>query len=232
MILFYIDESGTGLKDQQSPYFVLACIAFPADDWHSVDSQVTTLKRQMISWANPEDFEIKGRDMRRGEKLFKGQKWSDRVKAMHSVAQLISNLPCDVFAVQVDKRDLPQDIGSDDLYRLSMSCLLNEIEGYLAKVDQAGMLMFDMRSDLHSSVQDRRVVDAYRNWSSLRIGNNRLIELPWFGFSAFYAGLQLADFSAYMIDYAWNERMRGQENPDMQKTYQIFQHKVRLLQIP
>ena len=33
MILFYIDESGTGLKDRRTPYFVLATIGFPTDVW-------------------------------------------------------------------------------------------------------------------------------------------------------------------------------------------------------
>jgi len=73
MLLFYIDESGTGLEDKQTPFFVLAAVAIPADQWQSVDSRTTTLKRRLVSWAKSEDFEIKGRDLRRGEKLFKNR---------------------------------------------------------------------------------------------------------------------------------------------------------------
>jgi hypothetical protein len=69
MLLFYIDESGTGLKDTRTPFFVLAAVAIHVRDWQEVDSQIAGLKRRLISWAKPEDFEIKGRDMRRGEKL-------------------------------------------------------------------------------------------------------------------------------------------------------------------
>jgi hypothetical protein len=73
MMLFYIDESGTGLRDPNSPYFVLSATAIAVRDWKTVDAGVATLKRRMVSWAKPEDFEIKGRDLRRGEKLFKSK---------------------------------------------------------------------------------------------------------------------------------------------------------------
>ncbi|MFQ5613247.1 MAG: DUF3800 domain-containing protein, partial [Anaerolineae bacterium] len=202
MLLFYVDESGTGLGDKRSPFFVLASIAVPADKWSLVDAETNALKRRIVPWAKPEDFEIKGRDLRRGEKFFRHRNWSLRAKAMNDVAQLIAEMPCRIFAVRVDKRDLPDYIGSEnDLYRLAFWRLLEELEGELKRIDQLGMLMVDMRSDMHSSVQDRRLIDAYREWIASRGGQTRLVELPWFGFSAFYAGLQLADFTAYLVDF-------------------------------
>lgn len=92
--------------------------------------------------------------------------------------------------------------------------------------------MVDMRSDMHSSVQDRRLVDAYREWVASRGGQTRLIELPWFGFSAFYAGLQLADFAAYLIDFAANEGARARRSAELQEAFSRFQSKVCLVRIP
>jgi hypothetical protein len=89
MILFYIDESGTGLGDVRSPYFVLAAIAISAAEWRSFDSQVIALKRRLISWVKPEDWEVKGRDLRRDEKFFRSYNWPARVKAIQDVAQLM-----------------------------------------------------------------------------------------------------------------------------------------------
>jgi Protein of unknown function (DUF3800) len=66
MILFYVDESGTSLGDKRNPYFILSAIGIPAQDYRSVASSVNALKRHLVSWAKPEDFEIKGRDLRRG----------------------------------------------------------------------------------------------------------------------------------------------------------------------
>ncbi|MCP4168382.1 MAG: DUF3800 domain-containing protein [Chloroflexi bacterium] len=71
MIFIYIDECGAGLKDERSPYFVLAALSMPASEWQQLDSQISVQKRQIISYAKPEDWEIKGREMRRGEKLFR-----------------------------------------------------------------------------------------------------------------------------------------------------------------
>lgn len=233
MLLFYMDESGTGLKDARTPFFVLAAVAIPAEKWQSVDSQIVSLKRRMIPWAKPEDFEIKGRDLRRGEKFFRNMNWPERVQALHDVAQLIADLPCRVFAVQVDKRDLPDYIGSDaDMYRLAFWRLLDELEMELARLDQPGMLMADMRSDMHSSVQDRRLVDAYREWIGSRMGQTHLIELPWFGFSAFYAGLELADFAAYVVDSVSNEETQGKQRSELHEAYARFRSKVRLAHIP
>ncbi|MFQ5859006.1 MAG: DUF3800 domain-containing protein [Anaerolineae bacterium] len=233
MILFYIDESGTGLGDKQTPFFVLAAVAIPVDQWQLVDAQITGLKRRLISWAKPEDFEIKGRDMRRGEKLFKGQDWGSRTRAIRDVAQLIADLPCRIITIQVDKRDLPDYIGSDDdLYRLAFWRLLEELETELDNLDQPGMLMVDMRSDMHSSVQDRRLVDAYREWVGLRGGQTRLVELPWFGFSAFYAGLQLADSAAYLIDFGAHEGVRAKRSVELQEAFAKFRSKVCLVHVP
>jgi Protein of unknown function (DUF3800) len=233
MIRFYIDESGTGLGDKRNPYFVLAAIAIPAHEWKAVDSQVVTLKRRLVSWAKPEDFEIKGRDLRRGEKFFKSMNWLERAKAIHEVAQVIATLPCKIFAVQVDKRELPEYVASDDMmYRLTLSRLLDELETELELMGQPGMLMLDMRSDLHSSIQDRRIVDSYRDWVASRMGKTQFTELPWFGFSAFYSGLQIADFSAYLIDFVSNEGTTGRGSLELQESFNLFRSQVKLVHIP
>ncbi len=48
---------------------------------------------------------------------------------------LIAHLPCQIFAVQVDKRDLPDYIGSEtDLYCLAFWRLLGELQEAVAKL--------------------------------------------------------------------------------------------------
>ncbi len=234
MLLFYIDESGTGLGDERTPFFTLAALAIAIEQWSVMDLEVAALKRRLVSWAKPEDFEIKGREIRRGEKFFKGQNWSTRAQAMREVARLIADLPCQVLTVQVDKRDLPDYIGSDsDLYRLAFWRLLEEIEATLKRTEEPGMLMLDMRSDMHSSVQDRRLLDAYREWIASRLGHTHLVELPWFGFSAFYAGLQLADFAAYITDFAANESVGSRDREEvLVEIFETIRSKTRCIHIP
>ncbi len=142
-------------------------------------------------------------------------------------------LPCRVFAVQVDTRHLPEYVASDpDLYRLAFWRLLEEIDAHLEREHQPGMLMVDMRSDMHSSVQDRRLIDAYREWINSRMGRTRLVELPWFGFSAFYAGLQLADFAAYLMDFTSNELERDTRDRPLYEISARIRDRVSLIRIP
>lgn len=241
MIFFYIDESGTGLKDPRSPYFILAALSVPISAWQQLDDDIADLKHRIVSYAKPEDWEIKGRDLRRGEKLFRALKWPERIQAMTAVANTLASLPVHILAAHIDTRDLPEFVATDaDLFRLAFWRLLDEIEHELTRAQQPGMIFVDARSDLHSSVQDRRLIDAYRDWLATRNGRSRLVETPWFGFSAFYAGLQLADFCAYLIDSVANEERLSlpSRHPelvrrqDMHTVYEIIRRKVRIVHIP
>lgn len=197
MLLVYVDESGTGLKDTQTPFFVYGALTIPAERWHLMDMQLTSLKRRLFSYFKTEDFEIKGRDLRRGEKPF--------------------------------------DHLNDDLHRLAFWRLLEELNMELARLGDNGVLMLDMRSDMHSSVDDRRLLDAYREWVVSREDRTHFVELPWFGFSAFYAGLQLVDFVAYFTDFVANETRISEEharNADLARAYERFKHRVTFITIP
>ncbi|MGH8479703.1 MAG: hypothetical protein ACREXK_09035 [Gammaproteobacteria bacterium] len=123
----------------------------------------------------------------------------------------------------------------DHLYRLVLWGLLNEIERELEEVESSGMLMIDARSDLHTSVQDRRVVDAFRQWRGGR-PVVRLAELPWFGFSAFYGNLQLADFVAYMCDWAHNDELSlhstGGRSDELRRVFETLAPRVHLVRMP
>ncbi|MEP7338022.1 MAG: DUF3800 domain-containing protein [Acidobacteriota bacterium] len=233
MQLYYLDESGTGLKDNKTPYFVLSAFGIPASDWQILDMKIVALKRRLFSYARPEDIEIKGRELRQADKMFKSLEWEARLSAIQEISQVIADLRCRIFTIRVDKRALPNSIASNDqLYRLAFSRLLEELECDLVRIDSSGLLMLDGQSDLHSSVQDRRLIDSYREWLASRTESTRLIELPWFGFSAFYVGLQLADFSAYLIDFVLNEESSDRGKADMEKALTLFRDKVTVVRIP
>ncbi len=246
MFLYYLDESGTGLGRKQTPYFILCAVSIPMGQWNQVNHRVNQLKRNLIPWAKPEDWEIKGRDIRRGEKFFASQKWSERTNAIFSIASLIAELPSRFIAVQVDKKNLPESIQSDsDLYRLAFWRLLDELNTQLITQKESGMLLVDARSDMHSSVQDRRLLDAYLDWTlSTGAKVSQFVDLPWFGFSAFYVGLQLADFIAYFIDVLGNERPANRQpgfqktgpghtrNETLERAYNLMRTKIKLISIP
>ncbi len=231
MLHFYIDESGTGLRDRRSPYFVLAATVIPAQELTIVDEQINEFKRRLIPFANPEDYEFKVRELRRGERFFRNLSWSIRAQAIDEMASLIAALPCEILAVQVNKEHLTEYIAAEDqLYAMAFRKLVDMIENLLQQTNQIGMLMVDSRSDLHSSVQDRRLLDVFRQWQHQK--TSRLVGLPWFGFSAFYVGLQIADFAAYMIDFVSNEVDTPFGSAALQAAFRHIENKVRLARIP
>jgi len=93
MIFFYIDESGTGLKDKNGRYFILSAFATHAREWQRLDKEITILKRSIVSWAKPEDWEIKGRDLRRGDNIFKNYNWAQRSRAFVDIARYLQGFP-------------------------------------------------------------------------------------------------------------------------------------------
>ena len=206
MYLCYVDESGTGLKDPRGNFFTLAALTVRAQDWQRLDEAVIEYKR-WISWAEPEDFELKARDIRHGHGVFRGLEENRRSELLIRMGELIGKLPVTVMAVTVNKRDLPPTIETEEqLYRGAFWRLLDTINELLREVSVPGILIVDSRSDLHTSVQDRRLVDAYRRYVALRKEGSMLVEVPLFGNSEFYSGIQLADFAAHIITLAFQRQ--------------------------
>jgi hypothetical protein len=234
MRIFYIDESGTGLRQRDTPYFVLASLGLPADRWSDLDRAVVELKRYLIPWAKPEDFELKGRALRRGEGMFRSLDWRQRATAFRAIAEMLAGLPVGIYAVRIHKPSLPLTITTEaDLYRLAFWKLLDVVHRELR--EETGLIILDSRSDLHSSIQDRRVIDAYRDWCTSRCPTPAFFELPLFGFSEFYSGLQMADFCAYLIDFNSNEDAAHGHRfgaAELQQAFRLLAGKLRIAEIP
>jgi len=126
MYLCYADESGTGLKEHKQPFFTLASVIVRVEDWCMLDEAVIKYKRQWVTWAEPEDFELKARNIRHGHGMFRGLEWERRCEILTCLGELIGELPVDIAAVVVDKRDLPSTIEAEEqLYRGAFYQLLD-----------------------------------------------------------------------------------------------------------
>jgi hypothetical protein len=137
-----------------------------------------------------------------------------------------------LIAVQVDKRYVRDSLASnEDLYRIAFWRLLEDLEKHLNQFEVSGLLMMDARSTLHTSVQDRRTLDAFVEWVGRR-SSTRLIDRPWFGFSAFYAGLQVADWVAYAVDVVHNDVPGRARINEIATALQQVQDKLTVVTIP
>jgi hypothetical protein len=75
-------------------------------------------------------------------------------------------------------------------------------------------------------------VDAYRKWLGLHSNQTKFVDLPWFGFSEFYAGLQIADFVAYLTDFSLNENQTRTGSAELRTAFECIQSKIQFFTIP
>ena len=253
MFIFYIDESGTGLNDKdkkgRDDYFILAAVAVNADNCLVMSDKVSELKEQIFPHFEPEDWEIKGRDIRQGNKFFEKKKWEERIGVFEAIAGILSNHEYSLFSILANKKQFSVEFtGSEwndqNLYRVTFSKLLDELNDFLIENNDQGFLFLDSRSSHHSSIQDRRLIDVYLAWLSKRRTKCRFVELPIFGSSNFYSGLQLADFFAYLVNCISTEKVKNKidqtimypeeaRRHDLQKAFERLKARiVKLVEIP
>jgi hypothetical protein len=235
-ILFYVDEGGTGWKDRETNFFFLASFAIRVQDWSQMDRKFSELKKKLFSGREPEDWELKGRDIWQGQGSFKNFKKESRLRAFKEVSETITLLPCHIFAVQVNKkrlRETSEDIKDDTgLYRLAFNQLLDLLDADLKQSNKTGILLIDSRSTQHTSIQDGRLLRVYRDWKSQKKSSN-FVELPLFGFSEFYTGLQLADYVVYLIDRYSKEAGTASGHTELEEALNFFmKHKITLVELP
>jgi hypothetical protein len=234
-ILFYVDEGGTGWNDRQTNFFFLASFAIHVQHWSQMDREFSALKKELFSGREPEEWELKGRDIWQGVGSFKNFPRGFRLRAFKEVSETMSQLPCHIFAVQVNKkrlRETSEDIKDETgLYRLTFNQLLEQLDAYLKQSNETGILLMDSRSTQHTSIQDGRLLRVYRDWKSQKKSSN-FVELPLFGFSEFYTGLQLADYVVYLIDRYSKEAGTASGPTELEEAFNLLEPKMQLLKIP
>ncbi|MEQ8465408.1 DUF3800 domain-containing protein [Coleofasciculus sp. E1-EBD-02] len=235
MILFYIDEGGTGWKDTQTNFFFLVSFAIPAQNWFQMDSIILSFKKGILSGGQLENWELKGRDIWQGLGKFKKVKREYRMQVFLQISEILNQLPCHILAIQVDKkglRDSGESIKDDtELYQFAFRELLEKIDAFLKQYNETGILFMDSRSTQHTAVQDGRLIRAYRDWVNARKEPSSFVELPVFGFSEFYTGLQLADYVTYLIDRTSKESAASGRS-ELQVAFNLLKPKLDLSKMP
>ena len=226
MYLFYTDESHT---DPHERFFSLASVGVAEGRWRDLDECVTRLKSKWFPWAKPEDVEFKGHDILEGKEVFRALK-DRRFDLFLELSDIVEDAVATVIAVVVDKDSLPETFERrlEPIYRVAYWQLLDVVNELLAKQSQRGWMMMDARSTLHTSVQDRRLVEVYREYLQ-RKGESHLVEMPLFGFSHFYSVMQLADFCAYCVSLSFKREIATPPSlsPQRQEAEHVAMGKVR-----
>jgi hypothetical protein len=236
MFLFYIDESGTGAKDNGTNYFVLASIAIYEKDYSKNYEEISALKRSIVKTKEPEDWELKGNELCKGKEIFKDWNFEARVRTFVTISETLNKIPCHISSIIVNKKLLYEnrELLKDDitLYRFTFLHLLEKLDSFLKSSNESGILFVDSRSTHSTGKQDDRLVRAYREWVKSRKHDCNFVEQPWLGASQFYVGLQLADYVAYLISLKTQNIQKDDRNFGFLEAFDILKDKIHLVEIP
>lgn len=236
MFLFYVDESGTYLNDNQTNFFVLAAIAIADENSSQLEREIRSFKQEIFKKRKPEEWELKGRDLYQGLEVFKGYNWNGRLRIFLEAANILSQIPCHLFGVMVNKnfyyKDKEQLKDDTLLYQLTFNQLLEQLDAFLKRHYNRGILLMDSRSTHRTSVQDGRLVKAYRDWVESREYESGFVDQPWFGVSKSSIGLQLADYVAYLFNLKSQATEGDPRKAQFMEAYNILQPKINLVEIP
>lgn len=238
MILFYIDEGGTGWKDEQSKYFFLCALAIHSRFLREVETEFFNFKQSIVKNKQPDEWELKGRDIWQGLEEFKNVRQDYRIQIFVDFSQMLSQLTCHLFAIQINKQLLreQQPAITDDtkLYELSFHYLLNKLETFLENSEETGMLLLDSRMTIKTGVQDDRLIKAYKNWRDANIkaiNEINLIGLPWFGRSDDYPGLQIVDYATYLLSRLSLEKSEA-KIIELNQAFNLIKNKIEIIEVP
>ena len=117
------------------------------------------------------------------------------------------------------------------MYRLAFNQLLEQLDAYIKQSNETGILLMDSRSPHHTNAQDGRLLTVYRNWKSQKESSN-FVDIPLFGVSKFYTGLQIADYVVYLSARHSKPAGTARGYAELEEAFNLLKPKMQLVKIP
>jgi hypothetical protein len=222
MFLIYVDEAGSSdphrepLIVGQTPLFVIASLAFQADEWRKLDREYRDLKKKFfkteIGTNRPEQYEIKGSDLTRPS----NKKSRRRHTFVRHALQLCIDHNGTGFAVVFKKSPL-KPTAKASLYNMGMQYAVERFGYFMDEVNAGADERFPAHNchgiviaDSRMRNLDRNVAISHLSWifgHSMGQRCTRIVEAPTFTFSELSVGIQLTDIFASALYARYYQRM-------------------------
>jgi len=218
MYLAYIDGSGRPVKDNQTNFFVLACLIAHEEQWQYIDNKVKAIKLKHFPRLSPEDIELHAKDMlNRDENVFKRLNWGEIYAIFDDVFDFLSDDETDIclIAIVIDKRKMYK---GKDIEQWAYRLLVERINKFLEKnneklisaeyTPQYGIMIIDSCSYKADQKLRKTITEMLKEgtyYSDLKY----LIEDPLFTDSKWRNLSQLVDCVAYAV----RKKFRNSPNP-------------------
>jgi len=234
--IIYVDESGDhGLEniDSDYPIFVLTFCCFNIDDY--INIAVPRIQKFKFKYFGHDQAILHERNIRKqdGEFSFLRRDKDLRKQFLSEIADLVNEIPFDIFSVLIDKTKLNKQYKSPyNPYNLSLRFGLERLLQFLLDNGQEGKeihIIFERRGkkeDDELELEFRRICEGNKQFGYKRIDFSLL------KFKSFFVdkksnscGLQLADLTARPIGL--NYLRPDQEN----RAYNIISEKISRIKI-
>jgi len=184
MHFFYIDESGdtgTDLRNQEQPIFVLGGMSVRDVSWNKTQQRVDEIFKNYFNGTIPENFELHSCELLspKGEGPFENHPVEQRLELARNLLKLLGENSHDVHIFAIDKFKLEQAVLDIELiynhktpYLLAFDYLITYINWHIKKNlghTARGMMIFDKKEDHHSSVEKITKHRRYGDTKSHRI---------------------------------------------------------------
>jgi hypothetical protein len=220
MYLFYIDECGRpSLEDkalEADPWFVMAAVGIQADQWLSIDSEITRLKRVYFPTVKPLKIEIKSTNLR----SYGGPhpRWPfselprDRMLALvEELYAIYDAYRPPLFTVTINKVEHKRKYTAtghrpDPPYQLAFRMLIERIDWFLEQLNQDkpltarefGFVILDEYVGQYKVTRSNLL--WYQESGTFAKGSiNFVKEVPFFNVSQYSQMLTLPDLVAYNV---------------------------------
>ena len=168
MYFVYVDESGTTGPDPVQRFFVLAALVASMEHCLQVQEQLIGLKLRFFPAIQPEEIEIKGRNLIHGKDFFENVRLETRQAILHEIYTLLREQPLWLLVTVMDKaHPTLQRLGlvPDDIYRYAYKNLIQRVDAFLESTGELGLIFIDsMASSIRSHLKDARLVSIHREY--------------------------------------------------------------------
>jgi hypothetical protein len=230
MFIFYVDESGSPhshnepLRNGETPLFVLASLAFQADEWRDLDREYLRLKTRFfqdeLKKKRPEQHEIKGTAL-----IGPHNRGSRRRHAFaHLAFKLCVQHRARGFAV-IFRKNPVEPMSSTSMYTMALQHLVQRFHCFMDETTRGvtiglpqqrgrgqGIIVADSRlNNLDLNVAISHLSFIFGNPAGQKCTS--IVEAPTFTFSQLSVGIQLTDiFAAYIYARTYSRHCRTIEN--------------------
>jgi len=209
----YVDESGSELLSDKSPWYVTSGVIFHEDDLSSMKGSVQNYKNNNFV-GKLKGAEIHLHDMFNCQNRFEDMSQQEKWSLIDNLYQTVSALPMTIISSCINKYKFIRKYGSleDKIIDYCYVMLVERFQMFLQDNNNKGIMRIDKTTDKKQfklNKKDERIIiniNKIRRHSSGRLQAVSIVEEPLIIDSILRKGLQLADSVAYCTTKFLNNR--------------------------